>query len=157
MTANTPHGKIKAWGELARMIDLLKKAELFAEKAHKGQFDKAGVPYIEHPKAVAAMVDDDMGKAVAYLHDVVEDTEVSIDDIRKEFGNKVADAVDVLTRKKGVSYMDYIRGINSNSLAVKVKRADLTHNMNLSRLSVISDEDIKRVKKYQKAYKILSE
>lgn len=139
------------------MIDLLEKAELFAEKAHEGQFDKAGVPYIEHPKAVAAMVDDDMGKVVAYLHDVVEDTEVSIDDIRKEFGNEVADAVDVLTRKKGVSYMDYIRGIKSNAFAVKVKKADLTHNMNLSRLSVISDEDIKRVKKYQKAYKILSE
>lgn len=139
------------------MDGLLKKAVDFATLAHSGQVDRAGVPYIEHPKAVAEMVNGEKEKIVAYLHDVVEDAGVSLDEIREEFGGEIADAVDVLTRKDGVSYMDYIKGIKKNGLAKKVKMADLTHNMNLSRIPVISKDDINRVEKYKKAYKILSE
>ena len=138
------------------MSDLLKKADDFAAKAHSGQKDLAGSPYIDHPRTVAACVSGEKAKIVALLHDVVEDTGVSINDIRVEFGDNIAEAVRVLTRPDGVSYMDYIRGIKKNELAREVKLADLKHNMDLSRLPNVSDRDIKRVKKYKKAYDILS-
>ena len=137
------------------MMDLLRKAAEFATAVHAGQVDKSGVAYIEHPRAVAAMLDDDMGKIVAYLHDVVEDAGVSVDEVRTEFGDEVAEAVDVLTRRDGVSYMDYIRSVKKNELARRVKIADLMHNMDLSRLSEVTDEDLSRVRKYRKALAVL--
>lgn len=139
------------------MDELLKKAEAFAEEKHAGQVDKAGTPYIEHPRAVAAMLDSTEEKVVAFLHDVVEDTDTTVDDVRDEFGDEIADAVDVITHRDGVSYMDYVRSIWKNSLARKVKLADLTHNMDLSRLDYVTEADKRRVEKYKKAYKILSE
>ena len=135
---------------------ILKKADAFAAKAHFGQIDRAGKPYIDHPRTVASWVDDETEKVVALLHDVVEDTEVSLDEIRVEFGDEVAEAIRVLTRPDGVSYMDYIRGIKKNEIARKVKLADLRHNMDLTRIQSVSEEDFKRVKKYKKAYDVLS-
>ena len=136
--------------------ELLKKAEAFASEMHSGQFDRGGVPYIEHPRFVASKVDGELEKAVAWLHDVVEDTEATVQDVRALFGDEVADAVELLTHKKGVPYLEYVRGIKKNEIARKVKMADLQHNMDISRLPIVGDDDWNRVAKYRKAYDILS-
>ena len=139
------------------MSEILKRAEEFAIEMHMGQFDRGGVPYIEHPKAVASKVDGEIEKAVAWLHDVVEDTSATIQEVRILFGDEVADAVELLTHKKGVPYLEYVRGIKGNEIARKVKMADLQHNMDISRLPVVNDDDWNRVAKYRKAYDILSD
>jgi len=137
------------------MDDLLKLAEIFATEKHKGQVDKAGVAYIEHPRAVVAGLDGEKEKIVGWLHDVVEDTDTTIDDIRSKFGDEIAEAVDRLTHRKGVPYAEYIAGIRKNELARKVKMSDLLHNMDLSRLSVVTEKDLQRVEKYRMAYVML--
>ena len=139
------------------MSELLKKAEAFATMMHEGQVDRGGAAYIEHPRAVAAKLDGETEKAVAWLHDVVEDTGATVEQIRELFGSEVADAVAVMTHKKGVPYFDYIGEIKRNTIARKVKMADLSHNMDVSRLPIITDADWNRVKKYKKAYDILKE
>lgn len=138
-------------------MEKIEEARRFAEKAHEGQIDRGGSAYIEHPRAVADKVDGETEKIVAWLHDTVEDTEVTVDQIREMFGDEVADAVAVLTRDKGEPYMDYIEKIKGNEIARKVKLADLSHNMDVSRLPIITDADWMRVKKYKKAYDFLSE
>lgn len=137
------------------MSDLLKKADLFAAEKHSGQVDKAGKPYIEHPRAVAAKLNDETEKIVALLHDTVEDTDATIEEICEEFGDEVAEAVGYLTHDKSVPYMDYIRSIWENRLARSVKLADLSHNMDLSRLPVVTEKDRERIEKYRKAVEIL--
>jgi len=139
------------------LISMVWQAEAFAKERHFGQFDRAGVPYIEHPRAVAAKVDTDTEKVVAFLHDTVEDTNTTLDEIRNKFGTEVADAVECLTHKKGVPYMEYVKGIKTNDLARRVKLADLSHNMDLSRLPKVTDADLKRVEKYKAAYDFLVE
>ncbi len=137
------------------MSELLNKADLFAAEKHFGQVDKAGKPYIEHPRAVAAMLKNETGKIVALLHDIVEDTDVSIDVIRDEFGAEVAESVALLTHDKTVPYMEYIKAIKANRIARMVKMADLIHNMDLTRLPVVTEKDLERVEKYRKAFDIL--
>lgn len=119
------------------MGSLVKEAFELAKKAHKGQFrnDKK-TPYIDHPVAVAHYFNnDDSGdkyflQAIALLHDVIEDTPVTINDLRdKGFPKKVIMAVDLLTHRKGQRYLDYILAIKINPLAIKVKIADIEHNM----------------------------
>lgn len=127
----------------------------FASEKHKGQVDRAGQPYIGHPKAVSKMVKGEDEKIVALLHDTVEDTDATIEEIRSKFGDRIADAVNFLTHRPGVPYMDYVKGIKGNALARKVKLADLTHNMDLSRLPEVTDEDLKRIDKYKEAYDFL--
>ena len=138
------------------MSKRVKKALEFATEKHKGQLDRAGKPYIEHPKAVAKMLKGEDEKIVAMLHDTVEDTDATIEEIRSKFGEKIADAVKCLTHENGVPYMDYIRGIKGNELARKVKLADLTHNMDLNRLPEVTDKDIERIEKYKEAYEFLA-
>lgn len=123
-----------------------------ATEAHKGQVDKAGVPYINHPLTVASLVDTEEEKIVALLHDTIEDTSITEQDlIDYGFPNKIVEAVKLLTHNKNVPYMDYVAKIKDNELARKVKIADLTHNSDLSRLKEITDKDKKRYEKYQKA------
>lgn len=123
-----------------------------ATEAHKGQVDKAGVPYINHPLTVASLVDTEEEKIVALLHDTIEDTSITEQDlIDYGFPNEIVKAVKLLTHNKNVPYMDYVAKIKDNELARKVKIADLTHNSDLSRLKEITDKDKKRYKKYQKA------
>ena len=125
----------------------------FARKAHEGQVDKAGVPYIVHPVTVAGMVDTPEEKIVALLHDVVEDTPVSIEAVRNLFGDRIADAVSLLTHDKSVPYENYVKLIKGNELARKVKIADLKHNMDLRRIPNPKAEDMDRVVyKYIPAY-----
>ena len=135
------------WRELLCMNEKVLEALRFAEAMHKGQVDKAGVPYIEHPKAVAAMVDGDEAKIVALLHDTVEDTSATVEEIRSMFGDRVADAVACLTNDKSVPYLEYVARIKGNELARKVKIADLRHNTNLSRIPDVTEADILRIKK----------
>lgn len=139
------------------MSDKVLAALRFAEFMHKGQVDKAGVPYIEHPKTVASMVDGEDAKVVALLHDTVEDTGATVDEIRSMFGDRVADAVACLTYDKSVPYLEYVANIKGNDLAREVKLADLKHNMDLSRIPNVTDVDIQRVnKKYRPAFEMLS-
>ena len=137
------------------MKDLLRLAERYATEKHMGQVDRAGVPYVEHPRTVAGMLDGETERIVAWLHDTVEDTDATIDEIRRLFGDEVAVAVDHLTRRKGEPYMNYIRRVKENELARKVKLADLEHNMDLSRLPVVTEDDALRRMKYCQAKQLL--
>ena len=128
-----------------------------AKKAHAGQVDKAGIDYIQHPLYVASQVKTEQEKAVALLHDVLEDSDITAADLLA-YGllNEVVTAVQTLTKKKGQSYQDYLEKVKSNDLARVVKLADLKHNSDLSRLKSVSDTDRERVKKYKNAIRYLS-
>lgn len=140
------------------MIDYIEKAKAFAMMAHKGQTDKAGEDYFTAHVAVVAdgVEPDPLVKAAAYLHDTVEDTGTTIDTIRAEFPQEVAEAVSVLTRKKDMTYAEYIWRVKQNDIAVKVKRADLVSNMDLNRIPYpLTSKDLTREAKYLRAYKML--
>ena len=131
---------------------LLESARLLSKKAHSNQVDKAGVDYFSgHIKTVVSTVNSTKEKIVAYLHDTVEDTDITIEKIYEEFGEEIGRAVEVITKPKKLDYIRYIEGIKANELARVVKIADLKHNMDLMRLKEISEKDIKRVEKYRKA------
>ena len=133
------------------------KAYEIAKKAHLGQVDKAGEDYIKHPEKVASFVNSDEEKAVAYLHDVIEDTELTLEDLREYgFSEEVLEAVDVITKKKGQDYQTYLNSVKENKLARVVKLADLRHNSDLTRLINITEKDIERKEKYQKAIDFLN-
>ena len=136
------------------------KAMETAYAAHHGQRDKSGVPYIFHPIHLAEGMEDELSCCVALLHDTVEDTGVTIEDIRRDFPADVADAVALMTHDDAVDYFDYVRAIAKNPVARKVKLADLAHNSDHTRLTAagISGEMLQRLhKKYAKAKKILRE
>lgn len=115
--------------------ELTCKAMKFCYQAHHGQFDKAGVPYVFHPYHVAEQMESEYDICVALLHDVVEDTDYTLDDIRAEgFPEEIVAAVACLTREKGQPYMDYIRVVSTNAIATRVKLADLEHNSDKTRL-----------------------
>ena len=136
------------------MVDL---ALSIARKAHEGQLDKAGVDYIEHPIYVASQVDTEEEKAVALLHDVIEDSPVSAEELLQAgLPETVVTAVHVLTKKKEQDYQTYLETVKKNPLARVVKLADLKHNSDLSRLSSITEKDRERLKKYKKAIDFLS-
>lgn len=129
-----------------------KKAESTARSHHAGQTDKAGAPYTDHLKAVAAAFSDDTLQAIAWLHDILEDTDLRAEDLRSfGFTEEVIRTVVDLTRISGEDYEDYIRRLSKNPLAVQVKLADLHHNMDLSRLPEVTPKDLKRLEKYRKA------
>ena len=110
--------------------DLLIKAYEVARDAHAGQKRWGGEPYIIHPAAVAEMVDTMEQKQVAFLHDVVEDTDVTLKTLRRHgFSEAVLKAVDHLTHREGEAYYDYIDRLSHNLLAIIVKLADLKHNL----------------------------
>jgi (p)ppGpp synthase/HD superfamily hydrolase len=139
----------------------IEKALSLAIRAHENQVDKAQVPYILHPLRVAMKFTGslDPGKGfqgvpfiVAILHDVVEDTrglvglnkQVTIDDIKAEFGVIVAEAVDKLTRREGEEYFEYIERCATDPLAKLVKKADLEDNLNPKRIANISESQVNR-------------
>ena len=135
---------------------LTRKAMKICFEKHKDQVDKGGMPYIFHPLYVAESMEDEDSVIVALLHDVIEDTDMTIEELRAHgFSDVVIEAIKLLSRDMSMSYMNYIRSLKGNPIARAVKIADLKHNSDLSRLDVVSDKDIYRVKKYQKALKIL--
>lgn len=115
--------------------DLTKKAMRLAYRAHDGQYDKGGVPYVFHPFHVAEQMHSEYDICVALMHDVLEDTDYTIDDIRAlGFPQDILDALVCITRDKGISYEDYILIVKTNEIATRVKLADLEHNSDTSRL-----------------------
>ena len=134
-----------------------KKAMKIAFEAHNGQVDKSGVPYIYHPIHLAEQMETEEETIVALLHDTVEDTGVTFEELEKEFSYDIIQTLKLLTHDDSVEYMDYVRTIKDNSIARKVKLADLRHNSDESRLEHITAKDKKRNQKYKKAIEILSE
>lgn len=125
-------------------------AREIAIKAHQGQLDKADQPYITHPEFVASQVTGDETKAVAWLHDVVEDTSVTFNDLRAAgLSEAVIAGVDAITKRENEDYETYLERVAANPLARAVKLADLTHNMDTSRLKEITDKTRERLEKYK--------
>lgn len=136
--------------------DLTKKAMRICFAAHQNQVDKSGLPYVFHPFHVAEQMDDEYSICVALLHDVVEDSEVTIESLEAcGFPEEIVDAVDILTHNKRMPYMDYIRMVKCNELARKVKIEDLRHNSDLRRLDHFTDKTFERIARYNNAIKIL--
>jgi (p)ppGpp synthase/HD superfamily hydrolase len=134
---------------------MLERALKFSELHHIGQVDKAGVDYFTgHILTVVdnakKLTDDVVVHVASALHDVVEDTEVSIEEVAKEFGEEVAEIVGLVSKVEGVSKKDYFSAIKGNCKARLVKVADMTHNSDLSRLSVVSEADLVRTEQYKK-------
>lgn len=121
--------------------ELVLKAERFAVLSHGGQKRRDKVtPYIDHPKYVASLVKTDTEKAVAWLHDVVEDTNVTIDIISSEFNSEVAWAVNCLTKVKGEDYLSYLKRVKTSNISTKVKIADITHNRSCLNRAIWDDK-----------------
>ena len=136
---------------------MLELALSIATEAHRGQFDKAGIDYIEHPIYVASQVDTEEEKAVALLHDVIEDSPFTAEELLLAgLLETVVTAVQILSKKKGQDYQTYLENVKSNPLARVVKLADLKHNSDLSRLSSVTDKELERLEKYKKAIDYLS-
>ncbi len=140
--------------------ELTKKALALCFEAHKEQTDKTGLPYVFHPFHLAEQMDDELSTVCALLHDVVEDTSYTLDDIRSMgYPEAVTEVLALLTHAEGVPYMDYVEKLSHNATAKKVKLADLRHNSDLSRLAThqIDEWALKRTKKYEQAIKFLTE
>ena len=138
--------------------NLTKKAMKIAFEAHKEQVDKTGVPYIYHPIHLAEQMDDEASICVALMHDVVEDTDTTFEDLEKEgFTKEIIDALRLLTHDDLVPYLDYVKEIKQNPIATKVKLADLNHNSDLSRLDSVDVKAMERLEKYKKSIAILTE
>ncbi len=134
----------------------LERAIQIAAAAHAGQTGKDGAPYILHPLRLMLKMSTDEERIVAVLHDVVEDTSVTFDDLRREgFSDEVLETVRLLTHEEGISYEDYVARLAPHPLAKKVKLADLEDNSDIRRLSGIEDKDVPRLRKYHRAWMIL--
>ena len=136
--------------------EMTKKALKLCFEAHKDQTDKSGMPYVFHPVHLAESMTDEYTTTAALLHDVVEDTDYTLSDLKDMgFPEKVTDALALLTHDKSVPYMEYVEKIKQNPVARAVKLADLTHNSDLSRLDTVDEKALRRVEKYKKAMEIL--
>ena len=128
---------------------LLALALDLARRAHHGQVDKAGAAYLEHPLRVMTAMRTDTEKMVAVLHDAVEDSELTLQDlIRHGLPGDVVDAVDAITKRPGEPYASYLGRVKANPVALRVKVADMTDNMNLGRIPNPTEKDHQRMKKY---------
>lgn len=141
-----------------RMIytDNTKKALKLCFEAHRDQVDKTGLPYVFHPFHLAEQMTDEETTVCALLHDVVEDADYTLDDLKEMgFSQSVLEALSLLTHEEGVPYMDYVKRIKANEIARAVKIADLRHNSDVTRLDTLTEWDIARNEKYAEALKIL--
>lgn len=140
--------------------DLTKHAMKIAFDAHKEQLDKGGIPYIYHPIHLAEQMDDEISACVALLHDVVEDTDMTIEDISNfGFPNEVVAALQLLTHGDNITYLEYVKKIKENEISKKVKLADLAHNCQISRITSdfeVDEKTQKRLMKYFNALIILN-
>ena len=137
---------------------LTKKALKLCFDAHREQTDKTGMPYVFHPFHLAEQMKDELSTVCALLHDVIEDTEYTFDDLREMgFPESVIEVLTLLTHQEDVPYMDYVRGTCANPVAREVKLADLEHNSDLTRFDSLTEYDLKRNEKYREAIKLLKE
>ena len=135
-----------------------KKALKLCFEAHQHQVDKSGMPYVFHPFHLAEQMTTEETVTTALLHDVVEDTPLSVQDLRNMgFSENVVEAVSLLTHDSGEEYTEYVLRIKQNPIAKVVKLADLRHNSDLSRLDKIDEKALKRFEKYQNAIRLLEE
>jgi len=135
----------------------LERAIAIAVEAHAGQKDRNGASYILHPLRVMARVQSDDEKIVAILHDVVEDTDWTFDDLRQEgFSAELIAALDCVTKREGEAYEDFVKRSASNVLAKRVKIADLEDNMDIRRHEVLEPKDLERFNKYLRAWRGLN-
>ena len=133
-----------------------KKALKLCFEAHKDQVDKSGLPYVFHPFHLAEQMQDENTTIVALLHDVVEDTDYTLDDLRAMgFGDEVMEALSYMTHDPAVPYMEYVARIRENDIARRVKLADLRHNSDITRLDSIDQKALDRVAKYAQAIRLL--
>lgn len=138
--------------------ELTKKALKLSFEAHKDQTDKSGMPYVYHPFHLAEQMGTEDTVIVALLHDVVEDTDHTLEEIREMgFPEQVLEALALMTHDKSVPYMDYVARIKKNPIAKAVKLADLRHNSDLSRLDAVDEEARSRIEKYANAVKLLTD
>lgn len=137
---------------------MLEKAIIIAVQAHKGQLDKAGKPYILHPLRVMNSGKTEKEMICGVLHDVIEDTYITLDMLRQEgFSEDIIYILDLLTRDKSTSYSEYINRVATDKEAIIIKLYDLADNMNRERIPHPTDEDNKRHLKYEKAYARLTQ
>ena len=135
-----------------------KKALKLCFEAHKEQVDKSGMPYVFHPFHLAEQMQTEETTIVALLHDLVEDTDYTIEDLTNMgFDETITDAISLMTHADNVDYMDYVRMIKENPIAKTVKLADLKHNSDLTRLDVVDKKALTRREKYLKAIALLEE
>ena len=135
----------------------IEAAKALATGAHAGQTDKAGLPYITHPERVASRLTTPGAQVVGWLHDTVEDTSITAQNIESQFGPETAAAVDAISRRDGEAWSDYIDRVAANPVARQVKISDLIDNSNLSRIPHVTMKDVKRQAKYNRALKRLLE
>ena len=131
---------------------LTNKALRLAYAAHHGQTDKSGQPYIFHPYHLAEQMDDEISACVALLHDVAEDTNLTLEDLEREFPQEVTDALSLLTHEKETDYFVYVRAIKQNPVAVKVKLADLAHNSDETRFAGCGDIPTEQLARWREKY-----
>lgn len=138
-------------------MNLVEKSLKIALIAHEGQKDKAGSPYILHPLRLMQKMHNELEMAVALLHDVLEDSHVTPEKLKKEgIPEEVIDVLLCLTKKTNETYEEFIERASKNEIAVKVKKADLEDNINILRLKEVKDKDIQRLKKYHIAWNKLN-
>jgi (p)ppGpp synthase/HD superfamily hydrolase len=142
--------------KMAYSIDVA-AARALATKAHEGQTDKAGLPYITHPERVALRMESPELQVIGWLHDTVEDTTLTVKDIAERFGPETAASVDAISRRDGEKWSGYLDRVAANPMARQVKISDLIDNSNLSRIPHVTLKDVERQKKYNKALKKLLE
>lgn len=136
----------------------LERALYLSVNNHLGAKDRFGQPYIYHPLRIMMRMQTEDEKIVALLHDLVEDTPITLDDLRKEgFSKEVVKAVDLLTRYPKQTYEEYIADMRGNRLAIRVKLGDLEDNMDPKRFPSINDNAIKRMRKYTRYHRMLTE
>ena len=131
---------------------LTNKALRLAYTAHHGQTDKSGQPYIFHPYHLAEQMTDEVSACVALLHDVAEDTNLTLEDLEREFPQEVTDALRLLNHEKGTDYFDYVRAIKQNPVAMKVKLADLAHNSDETRFAGCGDIPAEQLARWREKY-----
>ncbi len=137
---------------------MTKKAINLMYSLHKNQVDKAGLPYVFHPYHLAEQMSDENSTIVALLHDVLEDTEITENELKKEgFSNEVISALKLLTHDSNENYYSYVKKIGNSEIARKVKIKDLEHNMDLRRLGEVTELDLERYNKYVKCHQYLLE
>jgi len=130
-------------------MNKLELAKIICKQAHKKQYDRGGKEYYLHPYAVADLCNKKIDKIVAYLHDVPEDTDITLDDLRKcGFGRRIMKALTAITHIKSMKYPEYLAIVKKNKIATRVKIADLIHNSDISRIINPTEKDVERCNNY---------
>lgn len=134
-------------------MNIIEKSLEIALKAYSGQTDKAGETYILHPLRLMSKMETDEEMSVALLHDVIEDSDITADDLLADgIPSTVVSAVQCLTKNKGENYETFIIRVLENKLATKIKKADIEDNINVLRLNSVGEKDLERIAKYHKAW-----